>query len=158
MLSFSSLTIYFSRPYDCLGRVREASAGKVRRGIRLLPRDVVNDGITFQFQCHPYGVDVMEGTAYPDAPVVFQNSSARSEPFSVECQLFLRSHRLVPVPFVHGDLLPGMAGNPAAGKEIGRIGEDDVDVLLRQGFQNAVAVSQVQGKSVYVEIRPSFHS
>lgn len=130
MFSLSSLLIDFSRPYDGLGRVREASAGEVRRRIRLLPRDIVDDGIAFQFQGNADRIDVVESPAYPDAPIVLQDSFAGFQPFSVEGKLFLWRHGLIPVSLVHGDLFPRMAGNSATGKEIGRICEDDVDGLL----------------------------
>lgn len=113
MLSFSSLLINFSRPYDGLGRVREASAGEVRRWIRLLPSDVVDDGIAFQFQGDSDRIDVVESPAYPDAPLVLQDSSAGFQPFSIEGQFFLWRHGLIPISLVHGDLFPRMAGNSA---------------------------------------------
>lgn len=121
MLSFFAFFVDFPCPNDGFRRVCEATAGEIRCRIRLLPCDVVDDGISFQFQGNADRINVVESPTYPNCSIVFEHASARLKPFSVKFQLFLWGKRLIPFSFIDRYLLPRVTGNTSIGKKIRRI-------------------------------------
>ena len=55
----------------------------------------------------------------------------------------------VPGAFVDGDHFAGVAGNAAVGEEVGRVGEDEVDGILRNGGEDFEAVALVDAEVVF---------
>src|SRR5260370_18227199 len=55
----------------------------------------------------------------------------------------------VPGPFVDGDHFAGVAGDSAVGEEVGRVGEDKVDGIFRNGREDFQAVALVDAEVVF---------
>ena len=65
---------------------------EVRRGVGLVPRNVVENPITQQLHGVPAGIDGVVGAGYPQRPVGLEDPLARFEPRKVKNQ----SHPLSP--------------------------------------------------------------
>ena len=48
----------------------------------------------------------------------------------------VRTAGFVPITFVDGDHFAGVAGDAAVGEEVGRVGEDEVDGIFRDGGED----------------------
>src|SRR5258708_39430815 len=57
--------------------------------------------------------------------------------------------RFVPITFVEGDHFSGVAGDAAVGEEVRRVGEDEVDGMVRNFFQEFEAVSFIKADMVF---------
>ena len=100
----------------------------------------------------------MQRSANPNRPIVFEHSSAKANPFSVEGEFLLWGQGLIPFPFVNAHLLSGMAGNAAARKKIWRIGENHVHGFFRNPLQDIEAVTLIKRRRVCLEENLSSHS
>ena len=118
------------RPQDHLRRVGEVPAGQVGGRIGLVPDDVVEDPEPQALKGKPDGVDDVRRPGDPDRPVGLQHPPARLEPRKVERQALLDAAGLIPAALVDGAPRPGLAGDPAAGEEVGRVGKDHVEGLF----------------------------
>ncbi len=72
------------RPQDRLGGVREVAAGKVRRRVRLLPCDVVQQLEPELLHCVADGEDDVLRAGNPEGAVGLEYALAAAEPFGVE--------------------------------------------------------------------------
>ena len=117
------------RPKNRLGRVREVAAGEVRRRVDLVPRDVVQNLEAERLHCEADAVDVVRRARHPDAPVRLEQASALAQPFTVKLMHGLE--RLGPVPhaFVDADHTSGVTRYAVVREEVGRVCEDEVEVL-----------------------------
>ncbi len=57
--------------------------------------------------------------------------------------------RFVPIAFVDGDHFAGVAGDAAVGEEVRRVGEDEVDGMVRNFFQEFEAVAMIEADVVF---------
>ena len=55
----------------------------------------------------------------------------------------------VPVAFMDGDHFAGVAGDAAVGEEVGRVGENEVDGILRNRGEDFQAIALVEAKVVF---------
>ena len=118
-----------ARPKYRLGRVREVAAGEVRRRVDLVPGDVVQNLEAERLHCKADAVDVVRRARHPDAAVRLEQASALAQPLAVE--LVHGLERLGPVPraLVDADHAPGVTGDAVVREEVGRVCEDEVEVL-----------------------------
>ena len=55
----------------------------------------------------------------------------------------------VPLAFVDADHAAGVAGDAAVGEEVGRVGEDEVDGIFRNGGKDFQAIALVDAEVVF---------
>ena len=131
-------------PDDGFGGVGEIAAGKIGRRIGLDPRNVVEELEAELLHGEADGMDDMSGAGDPQGAVGIEDALAGAEPGAIELMIGVGAAGFVPVAFVDGDHSAGVAGDAAVGEEVGRVGEDEVDGILRNGRENLQAVALVQ--------------
>jgi len=131
----------FGGPDNCFGGVGEVSAGKIGRGIWFDPRDVIEKFEIELLHGETDAVNYVRGAADPDAAVGLEDALTGSEPFCVELVIGFGALGFVPRAFIDADHFSGVAGDAAVGKEIGRIGEDEVNGFGGHGGENFAAVA-----------------
>jgi hypothetical protein len=83
----------------------------------------------------------MAGAAYPDGAVRLQDPLARGQPGSIEFVIGVGAAGTVPVAFVYADHFPGLAGDSVVRKEIGWVGENQIDDAFWDRGENFKAVA-----------------
>ena len=58
------------------------------------------------------------------------------------------AREFVPLAFVHGDHFAGVAGDAAVGEEVRRVGEDQVDGIVGDFFEEFEAIAVVEADVV----------
>ena len=74
---------------------------------------------------------------------------AGGEPGAVKRMIGVRTARFVPFAFIDADHFAGVAGDAAIGEEVGRVGEDEVDGIFRNGGEDFQAVAVVDAEVVF---------
>ena len=114
------------RPVHQLRRVRERPASQVRRRIRLLPDDVIQDPQPRLHQRHShYGMD-MQRPRYPDASRRCQHPFALRNPALAELHVFQQPVRLIPRALVNQHPATCGARYAAVRQQIRRICPDAI--------------------------------
>ena len=83
------------------------------------------------------------------APLGFRTRCAAAEPGAVEFVIGIEAAGFVPIAFMDGDHFPGVAGDAAVGKEIRRVGEDEVDGIFGDLFQDFEAIALVDAEMMF---------
>jgi len=139
--------------------MRKISARKIRRGVPLVPDNIVQGFEPKLLHGEPDRIDYVRGAGNPYRAVRFQDALARFQPVEYELMVFLDSFRFVPFPLVDRNHLAGMAGYPAVGEKVGRVGENHIDGVFRALIQdfNTVTLQQA-GRlfSVFIKNRKRF--
>ena len=130
----------FGGPDDGFGGVGEIAAGKIGRGIGLDPGDVVQELELELLQRKTDGMDDVAGAADPDGAVGLEDAVAGGEPGAVEFVVGVGATGTVPIAFVDADHAAGVAGDAAVGKEIGRVGEDEVNGVFGKRGEDIEAI------------------
>ncbi len=81
---------------------------------------------------------------------------AGGEPGAVKFVIGVRAFGFIPFPLVDADHAPGMAGDAAIGKKIGRVGKDEVHGIFRHRGEDFQAIPLIDFDVVFgvVENRP----
>ena len=95
------------------------------------------------------GMDDVAGAADPDGAVGLEDALAGGEPGAVEFVVGVGAARTVPIAFIDADHASGVAGDSVVGKEVGRVGEDEVDSVFGDGGEDFEAVALVDADIVF---------
>jgi hypothetical protein len=136
-------------PDDGFGGVGEVAAGKIGRRIRLDPGNVVEELEAELLHGEADGMDDVGSAGNPDGAVGLEDALAGGEPGRVEIMIGVRTAGFVPFAFIDADHFAGVAGDAAVGEEVGRVGEDEVDGILRDGGEDIEAVALVDAEVVF---------
>jgi hypothetical protein len=82
-------------------------------------------------------------------PLGFQDALRGGEPGAVELVIGVGTTGFVPIAFVDGNHFAGVAGDAAVGEKIGRVGENEVDGIFRDGGEDIEAVALVEAEVVF---------
>jgi len=123
----------FGGPDDGFSGVGEIAAGEIGRRVGLDPGNVVEELEAELLHGEADAVNDMGGAGDPDGAVGFQDALGGSEPGAVEFVIGVWAAGFVPIAFVDGHHFAGVAGDAAVGEEVGRVGEDQVDGIFRDG-------------------------
>jgi len=86
-------------------------------------------------------MDDVGGAGNPEGAVGFEDALAGGEPGAVEFVIGAGAAGFVPFALVDADHAAGVAGDAAVGEEVGRVGEDEVDGIVGDFFENFKAVA-----------------
>ena len=126
----------------------EIAAGKIGRRIGLDPGNVIEKLEAELLHGEADGVDDVRGAGNPDGAVFFEDALAGGKPGAVEVMVGVGAFGFVPLAFVDGDHFAGVAGDAAVGEEVGRVGEDQVDGIVGNFFEEFEAVAVVEADVV----------
>jgi len=136
-------------PDDGFGGVSEVAAGKIGRRIGLDPGNVVEELEAELLHGEADGMNDVGGAGNPDGAVGLEDALCGGEPGPVEIMIGVRTAGFVPFAFVDADHLAGVAGDAAVGKEIGRVGEDEVDGGFGEESEEFEAVPMVDAEVMF---------
>jgi len=137
-------------PDDGFSGVGEIAAGKVGRRIGLDPGDVVQELEFELLHGEADGMNDVAGAGNPDGAVGLEDALAGGEPGAVEFVVGVGTAGTVPFTFVDADHAAGVAGDAVVGKEIGRVGEDEVDGVFGKGGEDGEAIGFVDADVMLV--------
>jgi hypothetical protein len=123
--------------------VGEVAAGEVGRRVGLDPGDVVQQLELELLHRKPDRVNHVAGAADPNRPVGLERALAEEQPGFVELVVGVGAAGAVPVAFVDADHAAGVAGDAVVGEEVGRVGEDEVHRVGREGGEQLQAIPVV---------------
>jgi hypothetical protein len=83
----------------------------------------------------------MAGAAYPDGAVRLQDPLTRCQPGSIEFVIGVGTAGTVPIALVDADHFPGLAGDSVVRKEIGWVGENQIDDAFWDRGENFKAIA-----------------
>jgi len=146
-------------PDDGFGGVGEIAARKIHRAeiarcrgvgrrVGLDPGNVVEELEAELLHSEADGMDDVGGAGDPDGAVRFENALAGCEPLKIKCVVAVGTAGFVPIALVDGDHFAGVAGDAAVGEKVGRVGEDEVDGIFRDGGEDFEAVALVEAEVV----------
>ena len=75
-------------------------------------------------------MDIVVCTTNPNSAIIFQFGTAQGEPIAVELVDVFGSSALVPIAFVHADLLTVLYADTAVAKEVRRVSKDGIDRVV----------------------------
>ena len=126
--------------------VLEPAAAEVRHRVGLAPDDVVEDPEAEILHRGADAEDVVVGADHPDRAVRLQHPASRQQPGAGKGVVGCEAVELVPVVVDRVDLgLVGAEQFAVELKIVGRVGEDDVDRLVRQTFERRHAIALENG-------------
>ncbi len=134
----------FGGPDNCFGGVGEVSAGKIGRRIGLDPAHVIQQLEIELLHGEADAVNDVRGAADPNAAVGLEDALRGGEPFAIEGVIGFGALRAVPCAFIDADHAARVAGDASVGKEIGRVGEDEVHGIGGHDGENFAAVALVK--------------
>ena len=88
-------------------------------------------------------MDDVRGAAHPDGAVGLQDALAGGEPGAVEFVVRVRAARAVPLALVDAHHASGVAGDAVVGKEIRRVGEDQVHAVFGNGREDFQTIALI---------------
>ena len=127
----------------------EIAAGKIGRRVGLDPGNVIEKFEAELLHGESDGVNDVRSAGNPDGGVFFQDALAGGEPGAVEFVVGVGALRFVPFAFVDGDHFSGVAGDAAVGEEVRRVGEDEVDRVVGNFFEELEAVTVIEADVVF---------
>ena len=133
-----------ARPQHDLRRVGERPAPQIRRRIRLLPDNIVQQPKAVLQQRHAHAGIYVERPRHPDSPRRLQYAVAFGDPLHVELVVQFQPPALVPVALVHAHHASRHAGYPAVGQQIRRIGPHAIHALVREARERLDRLANVQ--------------
>jgi hypothetical protein len=125
------------------GGVGEVAAGKIGRRIGLDPGNVVEELEAELLHGESDRMDDVGGAGNPDGAVGLEDTLSGGEPGAVEFVIGIGVTGFVPCGFVDPDHFAGVAGDAAVGEEVGRVGEDEVDGILRDGGEDMMTIDRL---------------
>lgn len=139
----------FGGPDDGFGGVGEIAAGEIGRRIGLDPGNVIEKFEAEMLHGESDGVDDVRGAGNPDGAVGLEDALAGGEPGAIEFMVGVSSFGFVPITFVDGDHFSGVAGDSAVGEEMRRVGEDEVEGVVGDVFEDFEAIAVVEADVVF---------
>ena len=130
-------------PDDGFGGVGEIAAGEIGRRVGLNPGNVVEELEAKLLHGEADGMNDVGCAADPDGAVGLKDALASGQPGAIELVVGFGAARAVPGAFVDADHASGVAGDPAVGKEIGGIGEDEVDGVFWNSGEDFQAIALI---------------
>ena len=137
------------RPDDGFGGVGEVTAGKIGRRIGFDPGNVIEQLEAELLHGEADGMDHVAGAADPNGSIGLEDALAGFEPQAIEFVIGVGAARAVPGTFVDADHASGVAGDAAVGKEVGRIGEDEVHARGGKRGEDFQAIGLVDGEVMF---------
>jgi hypothetical protein len=131
----------FRGPDDGFGGMGEIAARKIGRRIGLDPGDVVQELEFELLHGEADGMDDVAGAADPEGAVGLEDALAGGEPSTIKFMVGVSTAGTVPFAFVDADHAAGVAGDAVVGKEVGRVGEDEVDGVGGEGGEDVEAIA-----------------
>ena len=96
-------------------------------------------------------------SADPDAAVGFEDALAGLQPFAIEFVICFGALRFVPRAFIDADHFSGVASDASVGKEIGWVGEDEVNGFGGHGVENFAAIALKNFDMVFAVVEGGGH-
>src|SRR5512138_4036372 len=121
-----------ARPEEDLGRVREEPAGEVRRGVRLVPGDGVEEVEAELLHREADREDDVLRAGDPEGAGGLEHPADGGEPARLERVVLRDPARGVPAALVHARALPALAGGAAVREHVRGVREGHVHRVRRE--------------------------